>query len=231
MLTSPDFGTVYGLVFLFKWRSGDKDDRQTTEHPSIFFANQVINNACATQAILSILLNNPDLDIGQELTSFKEFTAEFNSEMKGLAIGNCELVRAAHNSFARPEPFVLGTEKAASDDEAEDVYHFISYIPFDNGVYELDGLKKGPIFLGKLEENESWIKVAVPQIQQRIEKYAKSEIRFNLLAVMKDKRKEIAQELSSWKTSRRPLPASSAKVQKAPKRWTSTQIYLHKSQS
>ena len=78
---------VYGLVFLFKWNK-EEDLRipESDYHGKVFFANQVINNACATQAILSVLLNCPDIKLGQELTNIRAFTADFTPDLKGIPL-------------------------------------------------------------------------------------------------------------------------------------------------
>lgn len=153
----------------------------------MFYAKQMVNNACATQAILSVLLNASDerVSTGSTLGELKTFSAELPFDMRGLAIENSEAIRTAHNAFARPEPFVSEEKRATADD---DVFHFVAYVPFGGQVYELDGLKGGPIDLGPFDASGSWLPTARAAIETRIMKYAQNEIKFNLMAIVRDKR-------------------------------------------
>uniref|UniRef100_A0A1D2AGD0 Ubiquitin carboxyl-terminal hydrolase n=1 Tax=Auxenochlorella protothecoides TaxID=3075 RepID=A0A1D2AGD0_AUXPR len=142
------FEPIYGLIFLFKWQAEPVARPMYPEYEErgIFFAKQVINNACATQAILSILLNRPELDIGEELSQFRDFTAGFPADLRGEAIGNSETIREVHNSFTAPH--ALLPENPETDSEGE-AFHFVAYTHRDGSIWELDGLQPGPVCLGE----------------------------------------------------------------------------------
>lgn len=141
-------------------------------------------------------MNAKDLELGKELSEFKEFTSEFPADLKGEAMSNSDMLRSCHNSFARPEPFEMEQTKAGKDD---DVYHFTTYMPVDGKLYELDGLQNGPILLGDCASEDQWWKQVVPVIQERIARYqssGSSELRFNLLAVCRNKRQHCQKQLA-----------------------------------
>lgn len=50
------------------------------------------------------------------------------------------------------------------------MFHFVSYVPIDGRLYELDGLKDGPIDLGPCSVGKQWVQAAKPIIQKRIKK-------------------------------------------------------------
>ena len=238
--------TLFGLIFLFTWRpgggsSGGASYSAVTPDPDIWFPSQVIDNACATQALLSILLNtsSPSVDLGETLTTFKSFTRDFPPDLKGLAMSNDARIRDTHNSFARTEPHVeAANEGSTFIGTAPDVYHYTAYLPIKGKLYELDGLKPGPVCLGDAAgagtagaatagkgssgcggggdgdggegegeageageatprhkdggadaggSDSSWFTQVRPAIQRRIEEYSTSEIRFSLMALVKDR--------------------------------------------
>ena len=79
---------VFGFVFLFRYELTDRRARKKARDQAeidsyvvddnivnnMFYAHQLITNSCATHALLSVLLNCRDLNIGPNLTRLKEFT-------------------------------------------------------------------------------------------------------------------------------------------------------------
>ncbi|KAA1116449.1 hypothetical protein PGT21_014155 [Puccinia graminis f. sp. tritici] len=185
---------VHALIFLFKYVNSDQRDpskqagEQQPAPPGTWFAHQVITNACATLAILNAVMNIPStsskIQLGQELSQLKEFSVDLDSQMTGELLTNSERIRAVHNSFARPDPFQRDEPKQMS---TEDAYHFITYLPLQGKLYELDGLNGLPVFHGKIPEGQSWTSLAREVIQNRINTYSSTEVHFNLMAVCEDR--------------------------------------------
>ena len=51
----------------------------------------------------------------------------------------------------------------------EDTFHFVAYVPFNGRLYELDGLREGPIDLGKCDQSD-WLKAVKPVLDKRIQR-------------------------------------------------------------
>jgi ubiquitin carboxyl-terminal hydrolase L5 len=206
-VTSP----VYGVIFLFKWIGSASTDTSkpqdgtyaptAVDDTNLFFAAQTIQNACGTQAILSIILNNDqsnpslhsatNINIGPELHSFKAFTTGFPSDLLGETLSNSSLIRETHNSFARSSPFADETQRDPSAG-TEDVFHFIGYTVRNDMLYELDGLQPYPISHGPCTVDEFPEKI-IPVLLARINRYPPEEVRFNLMAVCRDLRLRAAE--------------------------------------
>jgi ubiquitin carboxyl-terminal hydrolase L5 len=205
-MLAPSPSEVYGLVFLFRYRRSDyaSDSRlpqQASLDSQLWFAKQTVNDACATQAILGILLNNENISLGPMLTNFKDFTSGLPPDMRGDAIGQNMNIRNAHNSFARPEPFVSDGKKKAED--GDDVFHFVAYLPKNGKVVEIDGLQESAIVLGDssdsavVDSSVGWMAHAQAALRERFAKLGAAETHFNLMAIVQNKGKAAAAALTA----------------------------------
>uniref|UniRef100_A0A8B9NWP3 ubiquitinyl hydrolase 1 n=1 Tax=Apteryx owenii TaxID=8824 RepID=A0A8B9NWP3_APTOW len=96
---------------------------------------QLIPNSCATHALLSVLLNCNNVDLGPTLSRMKDFTKGFSPEV------GVEVCRRVH--------WGLVCQNGISAVRTMEAFHFVSYVPIKGRLFELDGLKVYPIDHGK----------------------------------------------------------------------------------
>ena len=149
---------IHAFIFLFKWVQTQPETmagQYDRDFPG-FFAHQVVNNACATLAVMNALGNIPSLTMSNELTDLIAFTTGMDPQTRGLVITSSDWLREAHNALSPPSSIAL--EDPDLKKTAEDAYHFIVYLPFMGSIYELDGLKEAPVSHGPFEEKgEGWV--------------------------------------------------------------------------
>ena len=208
---------VYGFVFLFRYVLGDRRARKAARDlvsedtyvfdtdmvNDMFFAHQIINNSCATHALLSVLLNCEDVDLGPNLTKLKNFSKGLNPESKGLAISNMLELSCAHNKHAKPSQLMMspmistrrGSVMSSAHALLPETYHFVSFVPINGRLIELDGLKELPIDHGPWGEMEEWTDLFQRTVSERLAR--SPDCLFNLMAVVPDPIPEISERLKS----------------------------------
>ena len=62
--------------------------------------SQTSSFSCATVALMNVINNRQDLQLGEQLEQFRTFTAKLSSKDRGLALDAFDHVRNVHNSFA-----------------------------------------------------------------------------------------------------------------------------------
>ncbi|KAJ7644005.1 ubiquitin C-terminal hydrolase [Roridomyces roridus] len=121
--------------------------------------------------------------------------------------------KAETKSKRPPKPAATSTSTAKgkakkkaeeTDEDEEEVYHFIGYVPAYGKVWELDGLKAGPLEVGELSDGDgkSWMDVVRPALRRKMQK---NNIRFSLLALVDGVYERASDELEFLKRERASL--------------------------
>lgn len=196
---------VYGVIFLFKYGKIDRENAQNGNTPlageyesdyqdkGVFFANQTIQNACATQAVLNVLLNKSDeVNLGDDLAQFKNFVTGFDGEMCGETISNSDLIRKAHNLFLAPALIVNEDKRPPkqADEKNDGLFHFIGFVRLNGFIYELDGLKRFPIRHISCQSDDDFCQKLPNIIMDRVALYGNEELRFSLMSITNNKLKQ-----------------------------------------
>eukprot|EP00124_Ichthyophonus_hoferi_P004927 Ihof_evm1s615 gene=Ihof_evmTU1s615 len=174
-------GHVYGIIMLFRWSNKEQMVRETefeVDAP-VYFALQRVDNACATQALVCVLLNGLDkgeggernVMVGPQLEAFHKRTASLTWRGCGEALANSTFLHAIHSKFSLG-PRESCTQSQLSkrrrklnnkeEGDLEMPFHYVAIIPKGGVVYELDGLKEAPRRIGsvKRQKGEGWLSVA-----------------------------------------------------------------------
>lgn len=229
-LHKPLESPVYGFIFLFRWIEERRSRRKFVEQiesfvrdeetiNNIFFAQQMVPNSCATHALLSILLNYPNLHLGETLSRLKHHTLGMNPENKGWAIGNTPELACAHNSHAIPQARKK-TDKNAGVSTGRftgEAYHFVCFVPINGHLFELDGLKPYPTDHGPWASDEDWTDKFRRVMAERLGRDAGEQvhdIRFNLMAVVPDRRLALTQKLNALELNQKRVKEAISKIGK-----------------
>ncbi|CCL99849.1 uncharacterized protein FIBRA_01873 [Fibroporia radiculosa] len=204
-----DLQPLHAFIFLFKWVGSSSEPADGQYDPDFpgFFAHQVVNNACATLAVMNAIGNIPGLQMGSQLSDLMSFTTGMDPQTRGMAITSSDWLREAHNALSPPAAISL--DGLGLPKTSEDAYHFIVYMPYMGCVYELDGLKHSPVSHGSYQESgEGWVAKAREVIEARIATYPAGALEFSLLALREDPIPKLQTQLAELQSTGRQVDAA-----------------------
>ena len=104
-----DMQPIHAFIFLFKWVGSSAEPTAGQYDPEFpgFFAHQVVNNACATLAVMNAIGNIPGLPMGAQLSDLISFTTGMDPQTRGMAITSSDWLREAHNALSHPSSISL----------------------------------------------------------------------------------------------------------------------------
>ncbi|KAI1428956.1 ubiquitin carboxyl-terminal hydrolase [Xylaria sp. FL1777] len=211
---------VYGLIFLYEWTNEDESNAARQDCPkNLWFGNQTTANACATVALMNIIMNTHAVKFGTELEEFRNMTKLLPPPHRGHALDTNDFIRAIHNSVARrndllSEDLLLDnkfettsgrkkappkrkkTSKSTKPKYEMGTYHYIAFVPVDGQVWELDGLESMPLCLGSYS-SDNWFEIASEAIQKRMRRQNDEFLSFNLLAICQSPLVTLSRDLAT----------------------------------
>jgi ubiquitin carboxyl-terminal hydrolase L5 len=147
---------------------------QEEQSKTIWFMNQTVDSACATLALLNIVMNAPGLDVGERLQRIKEATKDMSPGWRGHTLGEDRFIRATHNAFGRridvltadkcleqkaqqratrprkvPKKATPKKKTTRRKPDTDSANHYVAFIPADGCLWQLDGLCNQPVKIRK----------------------------------------------------------------------------------
>ncbi|KDQ07487.1 hypothetical protein BOTBODRAFT_59977 [Botryobasidium botryosum FD-172 SS1] len=133
---------------------------------------RVVNNACATIAMLNGMCNVPSVTMDTEFSHIVSFST------RDEIITSSPFLLAAHNSLSSPPSISVGGPAPQAPDDA---YHFVVFTP------HLDGLKRAPVRHGEYTEGgEEWLGKVRTVIENRMATSSPGSPHFNHPALCAD---------------------------------------------
>lgn len=126
-------------------------------------------------------------------------------ENKGWAIGNTPELACAHNSHAisQAKRRLDKSSGISTGRFTGEAFHFVSFVPIDGHLFELDGLKPFPMNHGPWKDAEDWTDKFRCTMEGRLGfSTGEQDIRFNLMAVVPDRRIAITHKLKMLRTNK-----------------------------